>query len=148
MAENFEIYGLEEFIKDLNKMDSSIKEELQKLVEKYGGKILRDVKMKTPVGQYNDGRTGGQLRKGWNLEKGDLYVRIYNNTEYAIYVEYGHRTRQGKGHSNPAKHYKYKPKEGGIRYVEGVYMLKTTFEKQVKNFESDLEKLLGKYGFK
>ena len=123
MAENFEIYGLEEFIKDLNKMDSSIKEELQKLVDKYGGLILRDVKRKTPVDT-------GQLRRSWQLEKGDLYVKIFNNTSYSIFIEFGHRTRGGKS------------------YVEGVYMLKTTFEKQVKNFESDLEKLLGKYGFK
>ena len=123
MAENFEIYGLEKFIKDINKMDSGIKEELQKLVDKYGGLILRDVKRKTPVDT-------GQLRRSWQLEKGDLYVKIFNNTSYSIFIEFGHRTRGGKS------------------YVEGVYMLKTTFEKQVKNFESDLEKLLEKYGFK
>ena len=123
MAENFEIYGLEKFIKDINKMDSGIKEELQKLVDKYGGLILRDVKRKTPVDT-------GQLRRSWQLEKGDLYVKIFNNTSYSIFIEFGHRTRGGKS------------------YVEGVYMLKTTFEKQVKSFESDLEKLLGKYGFK
>ena len=123
MAENFEIYGLEKFIKDINKMDSGIKEELQKLVDKYGGLILRDVKRKTPVDT-------GQLRRSWQLEKGDLYVKIFNNTSYSIFIEFGHRTRGGKS------------------YVEGVYMLKTSFEKQVKNFESDLEKLLGKYGFK
>ena len=79
MAENFEIYGLEEFIKGLNKMDSSIKEELQKLVDKYGGLILRDVKRKTPVDT-------GQLRRSWQLEKGDLYVRIFNNTEYGLII--------------------------------------------------------------
>ena len=123
MAENFEIYGLEKFIKDINKMDSGIKEELQKLVDKYGGLILRDVKRKTPVDT-------GQLRRSWQLEKGDLYVKIFNNTSYSIFIEFGHRTRGGKS------------------YVEGVYMLKTSFEKQVKNFESDLEKLLEKYGFK
>ena len=123
MAENFEIYGLDKFIKDLNKMDDNIKKELQKLIEKYGGLILRGVKQKTPVDT-------GMLRRSWQLEKGDLYVKIFNNVEYGIFIEYGHRTRGGKS------------------YVEGVYMLKTTFEKQIKNFESDLEKLLEKYGFK
>ena len=123
MAENFEIYGLDKFIKDLNKMDDNIKKELQKLIEKYGGLILRGVKQKTPVDT-------GMLRRSWQLEKGDLYVKIFNNVEYGIFIEYGHRTRGGKS------------------YVEGVYMLKTTFEKQIKNFESDLKKLLGKYGFK
>ena len=47
-----------------------------------------------------------------------------------VYVEYGHRTRGGKS------------------YVEGVYMLKTSFEKTEKDFTNDLEKLLKKYGFK
>ena len=123
MAENFEIYGLEEFIKNLEKMNNNFEKELQQLLEKYGGKILRGVKQKTPVDT-------GQLRRSWQLEKGDLYVKIFNNTSYSIFIEFGHRTRGGKS------------------YVEGVYMLKTTFEKQIKNFESDLEKLLGKYGFK
>ena len=123
MAENFEIKGLDKFIIKLNDMNVNFNKDLQKLVEKYGGLILRGVKQKTPV-------DSGQLRRSWQLEKGNLYVKIYNNTEYGIYVEYGHRTR------------------GGKRYVEGVYMLKTTFEKQVKKFESDLEKLFKKYGFK
>ena len=123
MAENFEIYGLEEFIKNLEKMNNNFEKELQQLLEKYGGKILRGVKQKTPVDT-------GQLRRSWQLEKGDLYVKIFNNTSYSIFIEFGHRTRGGKS------------------YVEGVYMLKTTFEKQVKKFESDLGKLLRKYGFK
>ena len=123
MAENFEIKGLDKFIIKLNDMNVNFNKDLQKLVEEYGGKILRGTKQKTPV-------DSGQLRRSWQLEKGNLYVKIYNNTEYGIYVEYGHRTRGGKS------------------YVEGVYMLKTTFEKQVKKFESDLEKLFKKYGFK
>ena len=123
MAENFEIKGLDKFIIKLNDMNVNFNKDLQKLVEESGGKILRGTKQKTPVDT-------GQLRRSWQLEKGNLYVKIYNNTEYGIYVEYGHRTR------------------GGKRYVEGVYMLKTTFEKQVKKFESDLEKLFKKYGFK
>ena len=123
MAENFEIKGLDKFIIKLNDMNVNFNRDLQKLVEESGGKILRGTKQKTPV-------DSGQLRRSWQLEKGNLYVKIYNNTEYGIYVEYGHRTRGGKS------------------YVEGVYMLKTTFEKQVKKFESDLEKLFKKYGFK
>ena len=123
MAENFEIKGLDKFIIKLNDMNVNFNKDLQKLVEKYGGLILRGVKQKTPV-------DSGQLRRSWQLEKGDLYVKIFNNTSYSIFIEFGHRTRGGKS------------------YVEGVYMLKTTFEKQVKKFESDLEKRLGKYGFK
>lgn len=65
-----------------------------------------------------------------------------------VHVEYGHRTRQGTGHDNPGKKYKYKPKPNGIAYIEGFYMLTKSFEKTKKDFENDLEKLLKKYGFK
>ena len=127
---NFEIKGIDNFLKGINNIQSNFHSDLQKLIEKHGGILLRNTKMKTPVGQYNDGRTGGTLRRSWQLEKGDLYVKLYNNVEYAQFVEFGHRTRGGKS------------------YVEGVYMLKTSFEKTKKDFENDLEKLFGKYGFK
>lgn len=127
---NFEIKGIDNFLKDINNTQNNLHGDLQKLIEKHGGILLRNTKMKTPVGQYNDGRTGGTLRRNWELEKGDLYVKLFNRIEYGIFVEYGHRTRGGKS------------------YVEGVYMLKTSFEKTKKDFENDLEKLLKKYGFK
>nr|DAO05689.1 MAG TPA: putative tail-component [Caudoviricetes sp.] len=127
---NFEIKGIDNFLKDINNIQNNFREDLQKLIEKHGGILLRNTKMKTPVGQYNDGRTGGTLRRSWELEKGDLYVKLMNRVEYGIFVEWGHRTRGGKS------------------YVEGVYMLKTSFEKTKKDFENDLEKLLKKYSFK
>ena len=120
---NFEIKGIDNFLKDINNIQNNFHGDLQRLIEKHGGILLRNTKMKTPVDT-------GQLRRSWELEKGDLYVRIFSNCEYNIYVEYGHRTRGGKS------------------YVEGVYMLKTSFEKTKKDFENDLEKLLKKYGFK
>ena len=127
---NFEIKGIDNLLKYRNNLQNNFLEALQKLFEKHGGILLRNTKMKTPVGQYNDGRTGGTLRRSWELEKGDLYVKLMNRVEYGIFVEWGHRTRGGKS------------------YVEGVYMLKTSFEKTKKDFENDLEKLLKKYGFK
>jgi hypothetical protein len=50
----------------------------------------RKVKKRTPV-------DSGELRRNWRVGKavrhGDAYqVEIYNNTEYAPYVEFGHRT--------------------------------------------------------
>ena len=120
---NFQIKGLDKFIISLNEMDDNFNSDLQKIVEKHGGKLLRNTKQRTPVDT-------GQLRRSWELEKGDLYVKLMNRTEYAQFIEYGHRTRGGKS------------------YVEGVYMLKTSFEKTKKDFENDLEKLFGKYGFK
>lgn len=120
---NFEIKGIDDFLKNINNTQNNFQGELQKLVEKHGGILLRNTKLKSPVDT-------GQLRRSWQLEKGDLYVRIFSSCEYVKHVEWGHRTRGGKS------------------YVEGVYMLKTSFEKTKKDFENDLEKLLKKYGFK
>ena len=120
---NFEIKGIDNFLKDINNIQNNFQGDLQKLVEKHGGILLRNTKLKSPVDT-------GQLRRSWELEKGDLYVKLMNRTSYGIFIEFGHRTRGGKS------------------YVEGVYMLKTSFEKTKKDFENDLEKLFGKYGFK
>ena len=120
---NFEIKGIDNFLKDINNIQNNFHGNLQNLVEKHGGILLRNTKQRTPVDT-------GQLRRSWELEKGDLYVKLMNRTSYGIYLEYGHRTRGGKS------------------YVEGVYMLKTSFEKTEKDFTNDLEKLFKKYGFK
>ena len=120
---NFEIKGIDNFLKNINNIQSNFHGDLQKLIEKHGGILLRNTKMKTPVDT-------GQLRRSWQLEKGDLYIKIFNNVSYSIFIEYGHRTRGGKS------------------YVEGVYMLKKTFEKTEEKFTNDLEKLLKQYGFK
>ena len=120
---NFEIKGIDNFLKNINNIQSNFHSDLQNLVEKHGGILLRNTKLKSPVDT-------GQLRRSWELEKGDLYVRIFSNCEYSIFVEHGHRTRGGKS------------------YIEGAYMLKKTFEKTEEKFTNDLEKLLKKYGFK
>lgn len=79
-------------------------------------RLLSLVIPKTPVGQYppGSGKKGGTLRRGWTAGKtvsanayaqslhvsksGGVYsIEIVNPVEYASYVEYGHRTRGGKG---------------------------------------------------
>ena len=122
---NFEIKGIDNFLKDINNIQNNFYGDLENLIKKHGVSLFTKTKMKTPVDT-------GQLRRSWQLKykKGDLYIRLYNNTEYGIYVEQGHRTRGGKS------------------YVEGAYMLKKTFEKTEKKFIEDLEKLFKKYGFK
>lgn len=81
--------------------------------------MIRKVRMKTPVGIYpsvvsfttKDGvdvtfnvtpKMGGTLRRNWKagetLKNGFSYENeVFNPTEYAIYVEYGHRTRNHAG---------------------------------------------------
>ena len=122
---NFEIKGIDNFLKNIDNIQNNFYEDLENLIKKYGVYLFTNTKKRTPVDT-------GQLRRSWQLKykKGDLYIRLYNNTEYGLYVEYGHRTRGGKS------------------YIEGAYMLKKTFEKTEEKFTNDLEKLLKKYGFK
>ena len=98
-------------------------------------RLLAMTVKRTPVGQYpeSSGKRGGTLRRGWKIgdieHVGNTYrVSIENPTEYASYVEYGHRTRGGKG------------------WVEGQFML-TLSENDLRNIapavlESKLTKLL------
>ena len=122
---NFEINGLDNFIKNINNIQNNFNRDLDNLIKKYGVFLFTNTKKLTPVDT-------GQLRRSWQLKykKGDLYIRLYNNEEYGLYVEYGHRTRGGKS------------------YIEGAYMLKKTFEKTEKKFIKDLDKLFKQYGFK
>jgi hypothetical protein len=67
-------------------------------------RLLRKAIMRTPVGKYakSTGKKGGTLRRGWSVgqvarEGGGYRIEITNLTEYAPYVEYGHRTANHAG---------------------------------------------------
>lgn len=108
---------LEEFKKKLEKLQQA---DMQKFCEaaakELAARLLAKVIRRTPVGQYPEGSgmTGGTLHHGWTggtkksgaswanslpiNKQGDTYViDIINPTEYATYVEFGHRTRGHKG---------------------------------------------------
>jgi phage gpG-like protein len=83
-------------------------------------RLLALVIPRTPVGQYPkaSGKKGGTLRRGWTGKKeqssGEAYaaslpvqktgstytIEVINPVGYASYVEFGHRTRGGKGWVN------------------------------------------------
>lgn len=75
----------------------------RKTAKELAARLLRKVKLRTPVGQYaQEGKTGGALRRGWDIgevvKEGNFYkIEVINQTEYAAYVEYGHRTANHKG---------------------------------------------------
>ena len=95
--------------------DSAIKGfdvEIPKRLNNVSSKLIKRVKLKTPV-------DSGVLRRSWRSKKdGDLARIVYNNVRYGPYIEYGHRTRNGKS------------------FVDGQYML----GKSVKEIEKDLDK--------
>lgn len=95
----------------------------RKTANELAARLLAKAKKRTPVGvvpqdlydskkdkssresaiyqQYWAGYTGGTLRDAWTIlpieKQGNNYVvTIANNTEYASYVEYGHRQRPGR----------------------------------------------------
>ena len=68
----------------------------RKIAKELASRLIRMVKQRTPV-------DSGNLRRNWNTDMNVVYrnneyrIHIYNATEYAIYVEYGHRTPSHKG---------------------------------------------------
>ena len=89
---------------------------IESCAKELAARLLAKVIKRTPVGQYpkSSGKKGGTLRRGWTDGKsqpasayanslkvnhfGKTYViEIVNPVEYASYVEFGHRTRNGEG---------------------------------------------------
>lgn len=95
-----------------NSENADVKAILEKHMTKVGNIVVTETKARTPVGKIN----GGTLRGGWKkstvqISSGSVEIEIYNNVEYAGFVENGHRiVRNGKTYG----------------YVEGKKMLATT----------------------
>ena len=78
---NFEIKGIDSFIKNIDNIQNNFHEDLENLIKKYGVYLFANTKKLTPVDT-------GQLRRSWQLKykKGDLSIRLYNNTEYGLNI--------------------------------------------------------------
>ena len=122
---NCDYTQMEQLMKRMEKFERVDKEELcRDLAVEIAARLLRMAKRRTPVGVYplSSGKTGGTLRRAWDIDnkklvavkRGNAYeVTIMNSTEYASYVEFGHRTSNHMG------------------FVPGVYML-TVSEQELK----------------
>ncbi|MCD7819271.1 MAG: HK97 gp10 family phage protein [Lachnospiraceae bacterium] len=115
------------FSSDLKKLQKQLEKAAQEddafvesCAKELAARLLAKVKKRTPVGEYDKpvsfktkdgkevsftpktGKKGGTLRRGWTVgeiqKEGDTYmVEVINPTEYASYVEFGHRTANHKG---------------------------------------------------
>lgn len=83
------------------RLESSADRELASAVEAFllemAFRFEAKVKNRTPVGEID----GGTLRANWKVggvaKKGDHYlIEVINPTEYAMFVEYGHRQTPGR----------------------------------------------------
>lgn len=101
-----------------DKMEALEKSDYIRFIEsaarELAARLLAMAIKRTPVGQYpkSSGKTGGTLRRGWTagksgaayarslpiVKRGNFYeIQILNLVDYASYVEFGHRTVNGKG---------------------------------------------------
>lgn len=106
---------LEEFARRLNGIkENGADEYFKDLANNVGRSLLKTVRHRTPVDT-------GLLEKTWKVEKKkknkDWEITIKNNSNYAFYVNYGHRKRGGKG------------------WVPGHFMLEDGVAKTKENFE-------------
>ena len=111
-----------------------------------GTRIL-DKKTMRPIVIDSDAKTGGTLRRGWTTQlqnirvekRGSNYVvELINPTEYASYVEYGHRQEPGRYVPAIGKRLKKS-------WVEGQFMLTISENEIREQAPAILEKKLNKW---
>ena len=94
MSVTFDVSSLKDFKDQLKGFGGIVDGIIQEALEECVAREMRMTKKLTPVATST-------LRKAWRItdvkKDGDTYqVTLYNNTDYADYVEFGHRTRDHK----------------------------------------------------
>ena len=92
---DFEFSELREYQKKLRRMQSKFPQFVEECIREVALRLLAKTIARTPVDT-------GTLRRNWQIGAvrriGNGYeVEVYNPIEYAKYVEFGHRTRNGTG---------------------------------------------------
>lgn len=119
MPNKFDISQLEGFRDNIKNFDTDAF--IKSCCKELGARLLRKTKFRTPV-------KTGNLRRNWFVDEtvsvnGKKYkIDVFNSTEYAPYVEYGHRTRNHNG------------------WVEGCFML-TESENELRDQTDRILKL-------
>lgn len=114
-----EMEGFKEQAEKIGKIPEGLDTTLEDFLNEVGEDWLSDTKANTPV-------DSGELRRSMTFEgakksAGRFEIAVSNNLDYAEHVEYGHRTRGGKG------------------YVPGVHMMRDG----QKDAEQTISKELG-----
>lgn len=130
----------EKFKNQLKDMEKELPVFEQGCADEIGARLLRAVRQKTPVGIYpkESGKQGGTLRRNWFVTDAKrtsegYSVDVINNTEYASYVEYGHR--QNVGQYVPALGKRLKQP-----WVEGRHMLQDSVDELQSKADAIIER--------
>ncbi|MDU4726392.1 HK97 gp10 family phage protein [Clostridium sp.] len=150
--------AIKQFRKELMAMLGDIEDIDIKVLNKSVNIGLEDVKKNSPVGSYtnhvdfitkegkkvsfttSEVKQGGWLRRSWrvtraNKSKKGVSKTIYNNVDYAAYVNYGHRVVNKLGET--------------IGWVKGKFMLEKAIKRvdkeMVKSFKEEIKRINKKY---
>lgn len=126
---SFEFSGLDELIQRLDEAAKKVPDARDKFLAQEAELVRGDAVSLSPVDT-------GNLREAWKRSAPDNgRVEVYNNTEYAAHVEYGHRQQVGRYVPAIGKRLK-KP------FVEGKHMLRDAVQQRQDSFAEDVEEIL------
>lgn len=129
----FDTRKLKKFRDNLVKLDKNMDSIIEDCARELAARLLREVKKRTPV-------KTGNLRRNWHttsiIKHGFTFtILVINQTEYAIYVEYGHRQQAGR--YVPAINKKLKK-----GWVPGKFMMTISAEKIQQKAPQIVEKII------
>lgn len=108
----------------LSQYGKKVREEISDLMDDTSGKMLKEIKANSPVGQ---GLKKGSYKKGWRKKTdisalGKKTVTIYNKTDYQLthLLEKSHLTRDGTTRTTPKPHIKPAEEKYTEKFAEGV----------------------------
>ena len=125
----FEFSGLDELIQRLDEASKKVPDARDKFLAQEAELVRGDAVSLSPVDT-------GNRREAWKRSTPDNgRVEVYNNTEYAAHVEYGHRQKVGQYVPAIGKRLK-KP------FVPGKHMLRDAVQQRQDSFAEDAEEIL------
>ena len=98
---SFDFEEMKQFQKQVETAEKGSRDLAKTLAKDLAARLFRLTRKRTP-------RKSGALRKGWKVSNATYgaytaTIRLYNDTEYALYVEAGHRTRDHESYV-PGRH--------------------------------------------
>lgn len=121
-----ELKGFKEFDKILDEIKTKAPQDTERFLMLQAEELKKDVKDLTPV-------DNGILKNSWHRENGKRLTGkrfsqiVFNMTDYAAHVEYGHRVGRSK-----------------TKFVKGRFMLRTAVAMRQIKFYKDLKNFYGR----